>query len=458
VYTRSLLGEGSSGTKVYKGTHADGRTVAVKVMQKDAVPEHRARREMKLLQNLAESIGRGRDHVIQYRCIEVDENGGRILLGMELCACSLHDVVSVQQQRVPLAQQLRIVRELSEAVAFLHDQQIVHRDIRPKNILFKQGGYEGIVKLTDFGLSKAVNTTNLDQSFSTTTVQAGTEIGSFGFYAPEVYRRGTLTPKVDVFSLGCCIFYVFSHGRNPFQDEQEPDNKFLLNNNILMGASDLTRIQRLPDASDLVARLIDIEAKVRPSMGDVLEHPLFWSEKTRFQFLCAVGKEEDVMSSSAAARAALPPTLLPNGDWRGMIDARLWTHYTTGEHARKYDRSSTTHLLRFLRNVEAHPPPQDSAAQTVLMAKGGMASYFTSTCFPELVLRVRNRLATETSWSTRSGLRRYLQCTSPSRSFALSDRASDPVAKIIQLKGLLDAGAITQAEFDAKKAEQLAAM
>jgi serine/threonine-protein kinase/endoribonuclease IRE1 len=104
-------------------------------------------------------------------------------------------------------------------------------------------------------------------------VQAGTEIGSFGYYAPEVYRRGTLTPKVDVFSLGCCIFYVLSHGQNPFQDEDEPNNKFLLNNNILVGTSNLARIAPLPDAVDLVASMIDIEAKVRPSMGDVLEHP-----------------------------------------------------------------------------------------------------------------------------------------------------------------------------------------
>jgi TPR repeat protein/serine/threonine protein kinase len=421
VYTTSVLGEGSGGTKVYKGKHVDGRVVAVKVMRKDVVPEYRARREMTLLQNLAEGTGRGRDHVIQYRCIE-EEGGktGRVLLGMELCECSLHDVISVQQQQVPLVQQLRIVRELSEAVAFLHQHQIVHCDVRPKNVLFKQGGYEGMVKLTDFGLSKAVDTTNRDQSFSTTTVQAGTEIGSFGFYAPEVYRRGTLTPKVGVFSLGCCIFYVFSHGQNPFQDEDDPNNKFLLNNNILMGSSNLTQIKRLPGASDLVASLIDIEAKVRPSMGKVLEHPLFWSDETHFQFLCAVGKEEDVMSNSASAKAALPPSLLPRGDWRGVIDEPLWVQYTTGEHARNYDRSLTTHLLRFFRNVEAHPPARDSAADAVLVDNGGMATYFISVCFPELALRVRNRLLRGKSWSTRSGLHRYLQCTSPSRSFTLS--------------------------------------
>jgi hypothetical protein len=121
-----------------------------------------------------------------------------------------------------------------------------------------------------------------------------------------------------------------------------------------------------------------------------------------------VGKEEDVMSNSAVARGALPPSLVPNRDWRGAMDDRIWTYYTTGEHARKYDRRSTTHLLRFLRNVEAHPPPQNSAAQAVLAAHGGMASYFTFVYFPEFVLRVRNVLAADESWRTRSGLCSYL--------------------------------------------------
>jgi serine/threonine protein kinase len=160
VYVASVLGEGSGGTKVYKGKHADGRAVGVKVMKKNVVPVHRAKREMKMLQDLAESEGRGRLHVIQYRCIEERED--EVLLGMELCECSLHHVISVQQQRIPLEHQVRIIAELSEAVAFLHEHQIVHRDVRPQNILFKQGGFEGTVKLTDFGLSKEVDTRNRD--------------------------------------------------------------------------------------------------------------------------------------------------------------------------------------------------------------------------------------------------------------------------------------------------------
>jgi serine/threonine protein kinase len=70
--------------------------------------------------------------------------------------------------------------------------------VRPKNILFKTNGFEGTVKITDFGLSKdmtsasssAIGATSsgedTDASFSTTTTTTTAEMGSFGFYAPEV--------------------------------------------------------------------------------------------------------------------------------------------------------------------------------------------------------------------------------------------------------------------------------
>jgi serine/threonine protein kinase len=396
VFLHTQLGEGSCGTKVYKGRHADGREVAVKVMLQSAVPEHRARREMLLLQELAESTGRGRDFVIQYRCIE--HTPGKLLLGMELCECSLHDVISERKEQVPLKQQVRIVSELSMAVGFLHERKIVHRDVRPKNVLLKKDGFKGTVKLSDFGLSMGVDTKvgrvvgsyalpravcsvqcvaivyrvvndpeaysithysllcrvasckcipqELDQSFSSTTAPQH-EIGSFGYYAPEVYRKQKVTAAVDVFSLGCCIFYVFSHGGRPFEDPEDPTNKFLLNNNILNGISDLSRIEHCVEAVDLVAQMVDIEAHLRPTMLKALEHPLFWGHEHRLQFLCAVGKEDDVMSNSAGARAVLPPAseLVPNGDWGACIPRVLWDHYM---YERLYDVTSTAHLVSVL--------------------------------------------------------------------------------------------------------------
>jgi hypothetical protein len=187
----------------------------------------------------------------------------------------------------------------------------------------------------------------------------------------------------------------------------------MMSANIQNGKSDLKPVQHMSEVADLVASTIDIEAKIRPSTAEVLEHPLFWNDKTRFQFLCAVGKEDDVMSNSASARAILPRGLLKQARWSDVIDERVWVHYTSGEHARNYDAASTTNLLRFLRNCEAHPPPQGSQAQSVLVANGGMASYFHS-CFPHLALAVRTALAADEGWRTRSGLINHMQCYSPS--------------------------------------------
>jgi hypothetical protein len=186
----------------------------------------------------------------------------------------------------------------------------------------------------------------------------------------------------------------------------------MMSANIQIGRSNVKPVQHMPEVADLVTSTIDVEAKMRPSTAQVLEHPLFWSDETRFQFLVAVGKEDDVMSSSVSARAILPPSLLKQARWSDAIDDRLWVHCTTGEEARNYNAASTTHLLRFLRNCDAHPPPPGSPAQAVLVVHGGMASYFCS-CFPHLALAVRTALAADEGWRTRSGLSSHMQCHSP---------------------------------------------
>jgi hypothetical protein len=85
----------------------------------------------------------------------------------------------------------------------------------------------------------------------------------------------------------------------------------------------------------------------------------------------------------------------------------VYKHYTSGDYSREYDTSSTTHLLRFLRNCEAHPPPQDSMAQAVLVTHGGMARYFVGECFPQLAMTVRGALL-KARWGNRSNLAPWL--------------------------------------------------
>jgi hypothetical protein len=80
---------------------------------------------------------------------------------------------------------------------------------------------------------------------------------------------------------------------------------------VLKGDHNLTPISHLPEVVDLVVGMIDIEGTTT-DVGHPRERPLFWSVKKRFQFLCTVGKKNDVVSINASARAALPPRrLLP---------------------------------------------------------------------------------------------------------------------------------------------------
>ena len=126
----AILGEGSDGTVVYRGKHLQWGAVAVKVVNTLRVPQHRTDREQMLLLKLADESGVGSDNVIKYRCREGD--GDYLMLGMELCECSLHQLITEKKLTPTLKQQQRVVRELCEGVSFLHRHGIIHRDLRPK--------------------------------------------------------------------------------------------------------------------------------------------------------------------------------------------------------------------------------------------------------------------------------------------------------------------------------------
>lgn len=98
----------------------------------------------------------------------------------------------------------RFFRQIVSAVSYLHDNNLVHRDIKPHNIILDDS--HTIAKLIDFGFTTMFNEDDALASF----------IGSPSYAAPEILKgiryRG---PKIDVWSLGCCLFQMVA-GRQPF--------------------------------------------------------------------------------------------------------------------------------------------------------------------------------------------------------------------------------------------------
>lgn len=102
---------------------------------------------------------------------------------------------------------VKIAIQICSAIEHAHSKQIIHRDIKPQNILMTK---EGIAKVTDFGIARAVN--------SSTITMVGSTIGSVHYFSPEQARGGYIDEKSDLYSLGIVIYEMIT-GRMPFDGE-----------------------------------------------------------------------------------------------------------------------------------------------------------------------------------------------------------------------------------------------
>src|ERR1039458_8830394 len=123
-----------------------------------------------------------------------------------------------------VAQALRIVEEVAEALAEAHRHGIVHRDIKPGNIVINERGQ---VKVLDFGLAKqfgegAQPDISRTQRETSAETAAGTVLGTPSYMSPEQAREAPLGPRSDLFSLGS-VFYECLTGRPPFSGTNSVD-------------------------------------------------------------------------------------------------------------------------------------------------------------------------------------------------------------------------------------------
>jgi serine/threonine protein kinase len=154
------------------------------------------------------------DHIVTI--YQVGEDRGAPYLAMEfLHGESLEDRLR-RLGRPPLAEMLRIGREVAEGLAAAHERGLIHRDIKPGNLWLEDrsaGGTPlatgGRVKVLDFGLARA-------SGDATQLTQQGAILGTPAYMAPEQAAGAALDPRCDLFSLGC-VLYRLTTGQLPFQ-------------------------------------------------------------------------------------------------------------------------------------------------------------------------------------------------------------------------------------------------
>ncbi len=200
---RDLLGRGAMGDVYAARREADALDGAIEVLNPVAASDPKAialmRREAELLRGMSSP------HVV--RLLEVVTEGlpwiaMERLRGDDLAAILRRD------ERMPVADVLRMVQEVAQGLDAAAATQVLHRDLEPSNIFRAQAGDRRVWKLLDFGVAK-----RLGQDLTLTT---GDVLGTPGYIPPEALTGGPVDPRGDVFSLAAVTYRALT-GARPFR-------------------------------------------------------------------------------------------------------------------------------------------------------------------------------------------------------------------------------------------------
>jgi tetratricopeptide (TPR) repeat protein len=176
---------------------------------------------------------------------------------------TLRTLIESQQA---LTTTLEIGRQVARALAAAHAAGIVHRDVKPENIMVRADGY---VKVLDFGLARIVDHQAAERSTIIHDTEPGTVLGTAAYMSPEQARGEQAGPAADIFAFGV-VLYELSAGRRPFV---APSGPGVIAAILTEQPVPLVRLKpAIPPALDaLVHRMLAKEAERRPSAREVDE-------------------------------------------------------------------------------------------------------------------------------------------------------------------------------------------
>ncbi|HSH13564.1 MAG TPA: serine/threonine-protein kinase, partial [Desulfurivibrionaceae bacterium] len=198
----STLGRGAMGV-VYKGFDPHiKRTVALKTIRKDVLAPKDLEPLLTRFKQEAQAAGR-LAHPGIVTVYEYGEEEGTVFIAMEFVQGRELKEILDNNQRLPLSTSINLIIQLLDALAYSHANGVVHRDIKPGNIIILD---DGRIKVTDFGIAKIE---------SSTLNQFGEVLGTPTYMSPEQFDGQPVDHRSDLFSTGVILYHLLT-GEKPF--------------------------------------------------------------------------------------------------------------------------------------------------------------------------------------------------------------------------------------------------
>ena len=252
----TVLGEGAIGV-VFRAAADDGSVVALKILRtelsRDDVYRRRFAREARIAsvvrhRHLVPILDLGEARGYRYLAVEYVDGG------------SLRDRLDTEGS-LAIDASIELVAQVGSAIDALHAQGIVHRDVKPSNVMLDAHGRAAV---TDFGLAKGPAYTVL--------TTPGHVMGTLDYIAPELIRGEGSGPPGDIYALGCMVYECLS-GSPPFGDRHVLD---VVNAHLEGTPADLS--ERRPDVplalADVIAGAMAKQPDERPRTGIAFAHLL----------------------------------------------------------------------------------------------------------------------------------------------------------------------------------------
>lgn len=265
------VGNGGMAT-VYKATDKVlKRHVAVKILRDEFTTDEEFIRRFEAEAQSAARL----THPNIVSIYDVGVDGNLYYIVMELIqGKTLKEIIIKEKGPLPWKWSINVAIQIASALEIAHRNNIIHRDIKPHNIIITE---DGIAKVTDFGIAKAVS--------NSTITAFGTTIGSVHYFSPEHARGGFTDAKSDLYSLGV-VMYEMITGRVPFDADtpvsvalkhmqEDPEEPIEVNpnlptsvNKIIMKALQKDTTLRYQTASEM---LVDLRKSLKDPEGDFVE-------------------------------------------------------------------------------------------------------------------------------------------------------------------------------------------